>query len=95
MIGADEAETLGLRILAVVLADERLTGAFLVQTGAAPESVRARAGDRDFLAGMLQFTLADERRAATVCGALEVEAATLHHALAALTGEGPYGPNGI
>lgn len=92
MTAADAAETLGLRALAVVLGDARLTGAFLVQTGAAPESVRARAEDRDFLAGVLQFALADERRAATICGALEIEPAALHRALAVLTGEGSGGP---
>jgi hypothetical protein len=57
---AELAETLALRALAFIAADEERLQRFLVSTGTTPDDVRARAADPDFLAGVYDHLLADD-----------------------------------
>ena len=54
------AETLALRALGWIAAEERLAGAFLAASGAAATDLVARAEDPEFLGFVLDFLLADE-----------------------------------
>jgi hypothetical protein len=57
---AEFAETLALRALAFIAADEERLQRFLVSTGTTPDDVRARAVEPDFLAGVYDHLLADD-----------------------------------
>jgi hypothetical protein len=57
----DSAEALALQALAWCLEDDGRRGAFLAATGAAPGDLADLAGDRAFLAGVLQFITQDDR----------------------------------
>jgi len=58
--GAEQAETLALRALAFIAADEERFERFLASSGTTPDDVRQRAADPDFLAGVYDHMLADE-----------------------------------
>lgn len=67
----DRAETVALTALAWLAGDEDLLGVFLGSTGAAPDDLRARAGDPAFLASVLEFLTMDDdwvRRCAEATG---------------------------
>ncbi len=55
-----EAETLALTALADIVADPDLRDRLLALTGMAPEDLRARAGERETLIGVLEFLLGHE-----------------------------------
>jgi Protein of unknown function (DUF3572) len=57
---AEQAETLALRALAFIAADEERFQRFLASSGTTPDDVRRRAADPDFLAGVYDHMLADE-----------------------------------
>ncbi len=57
----EPAETLALRALGWIAADDELAGRFLASAGAAPGDLRSRAGDPEFLGFVLDFLLADEK----------------------------------
>jgi hypothetical protein len=61
------AETLALQALAFVAADDRALQGFQAATGLDGDALRVRAGDRDVLAGVLEFLLNDERRLLLFC----------------------------
>ncbi len=61
------AETLALQALAFVAADDRALQGFQATTGLDGDALRVRAGDRDVLAGVLEFLLNDERRLLLFC----------------------------
>ncbi|MFP5479964.1 MAG: DUF3572 domain-containing protein [Alphaproteobacteria bacterium] len=63
----ESAQTLALRALAWLLADEELTGLFLGATGASPADLRARAQDADFHLAILDFLLMDDRWVVAFC----------------------------
>ncbi|ABS64421.1 conserved hypothetical protein [Parvibaculum lavamentivorans DS-1] len=69
----DQAELLAIRALGHIAADEDLLGDFLALSGLAPDELRARAGDADFLGGVLDYMLADEARLLAFCEAEEVK----------------------
>lgn len=65
------AETHALAILGWIARDDDRIGAFLGQTGTDPADLRARAGDGDFLASLMDFVLSDDQTvlaAAEACG---------------------------
>jgi len=51
----ESAEILSLTALAFIVADERTLKTLLTQTGLTAEEMRAAAGTRGFLAGVLEF----------------------------------------
>lgn len=71
MARQDSAWLLARDALAFVLSDGEVAGAFLAQGGLAAEDLRARAGEPEFLAAVLDFVLAEDGRvldAARACG---------------------------
>jgi hypothetical protein len=56
----EAAETLALRALAWIAAQDDLLPVFLSATGAGEADLRARAGDPDFLAAVLDFLVMDD-----------------------------------
>lgn len=56
----DAAETLALRALGWLVADEERSGVFLGASGLAHDDLRERAGDPEFLASVMDFLLADD-----------------------------------
>lgn len=68
----DEAELLALRALGHIAADDDLLGDFLSLSGLAPDELRARAAEPDFMGGILDFMLADEARLLAFCEAEEI-----------------------
>ncbi|WP_103256836.1 DUF3572 domain-containing protein [Tabrizicola aquatica] len=65
----ESAQTLALRALAWLLADEELTGLFLNATGAGPADLRARALDADFHLAILDFLLMNDDWVVAFCDA--------------------------
>lgn len=56
----EAAETLALRALGWLAGEEALSGVFLGASGLAQDEMRARAGDPEFLAFVLDFLLTDD-----------------------------------
>ena len=56
----ERAETLALRALAWLAADPERLGLFLAESGIGPGELRARAGDRAMLGGVLDHLLSRE-----------------------------------
>jgi hypothetical protein len=83
----EAAEMLAIQALAF-LADEpeRLT-AFLSATGIAIEDLRTAAGETDFLAGVLEHMLADERLLLAFADSAGIDPANIARARNALGGE--------
>jgi hypothetical protein len=61
------AEIVALRALTFLAADSERLERFLALSGVGPEELRERAGDRDFLAGVLDHLLADESLLLAFC----------------------------
>jgi hypothetical protein len=57
----DMAEGLAVQALTFVAAEPERLGRFLAVSGIGPDSLRAAADQPDFLAGVLEYLLADER----------------------------------
>ncbi|AAV95993.1 DUF3572 domain-containing protein [Ruegeria pomeroyi] len=66
-ISADAAETLALQALAWLVTNEELLPVFLGSTGADIGDLRARAGDRQFLASVLDFLTMDDAWVIAFC----------------------------
>lgn len=66
-ISADAAETLALQGLAWLVTNEELLPVFLGSTGADIGDLRARAGDRQFLASVLDFLTMDDAWVIAFC----------------------------
>lgn len=80
------AEDLACAAVAWLAADGEVSAAFLAETGANPQALRAAAKDPAFLAAIVDFILADERWARGFCTAQGITAETLHAARAHLPG---------
>ena len=62
-----QAEIIAIQALGFIAGDARTLDAFVAQTGVQPDEIRAVATEADFLAGVLDFLLADERRVLAFC----------------------------
>lgn len=82
----DAAETLALRALAWLAADEALLGAFLGATGSTPGALRGRAQDPDFLGSVLDFLLTEDAWVTGCAAGLGLPPETLSAARRALPG---------
>lgn len=72
------AQSLALSALSFIVSDSETAGAFLAQSGLDVGDLRARAGDPELLAAVLDFILAEDARvlaAAGACGAAPEELA--------------------
>ncbi len=82
----EPAETLALRALAWIAADDDLMGRFLGASGAAPGDLAAGAADPAFLAAVLEFVLTDDSLVMGFCDAAGYPYAAPLAARAALPG---------
>jgi len=69
---ADAAETLALRALAWVAADEVLLARLVAETGIDAAEMRARADEPEFLGFVLDFLLADEAALLGFCASEDI-----------------------
>lgn len=82
----EEAETVALRALAFVAADERRLRGLLLRSGIDFETLRARADDPAVLAGVLDHLLSDEAAVLAFCEQEGLEPTTPARARALLPG---------
>lgn len=82
----EPAETLALRALAWLLADDELLGRFLSQSGAAPGDLAQGAADPRFLGAVLDFLLTEDALVTGFCDAAGYDYAAPMRARAALPG---------
>lgn len=86
-ISADSAETLALKILGWLVTNDDLLPVFLGATGASEQDLRARAGERVFLASVLDFLMLDDSWVIAFCDANTVPYEMPGQARAVLAGE--------
>lgn len=60
-MGRDEAEALALQALGWLAAQDDLLGVFMGSAGVSSDDLKARAGDPDLLAAVLDFLLMDDQ----------------------------------
>lgn len=84
--GQEFAEILALRALGWIATSEDLLPVFLGATGAAPDALRDRVADPDFLASVLDFLLMDDAWIAGFCDAAGLPYEMPRAARAALPG---------
>ena len=82
----DAAETLALQALGWLAAQPERAGAFLGMAGAAPDELRARASDPEFLGFVLDFLLSDEEALLEFCTDQAIQPDRPMRARAALPG---------
>lgn len=83
---ADAAETLALKALAWLLADDDLLPVFLGSTGASETDLRTRAADPEFLGSVLDFLTMDDAWVMRFCDAENIAYDQPVQARAALPG---------
>jgi hypothetical protein len=66
----DFAETRALEVLGWLIGQEDLLPVFMGATGVAEDDIRARAGEAEFLASVLDFLLMDDRWVIDCAGSL-------------------------
>lgn len=82
----EQAETIALQALSFLAKDEDLLAHFLTSTGLTPQDLRQRFRDPDFLGGVLDAILADDRVLLTFCNATSLSPETLVVARRSLPG---------
>ena len=65
----DRAETIAIKALTFIAADQDLMGAFLAQSGLSPDELRAQLGEPGVLVGVLDFLLMEDERVLAFCAA--------------------------
>ncbi|XDB00161.1 DUF3572 domain-containing protein [Sulfitobacter sp. LCG007] len=85
-LARDAAETLALRVLAWLVAEDDLLPVFLGSTGASESDLRASANDPAFLGAVLDFILMDDAWVIRAADAIGVPADRLAAARGALPG---------
>ncbi|HEY4266067.1 MAG TPA: DUF3572 family protein [Micropepsaceae bacterium] len=85
------AETLALKALAYLAADGDGLIRFLTLTGLEFDDLRARAGNPELLAGVIDFLLSDEALCTGFLAAEDLDSPMLHAARRALPGVAPDG----
>ena len=82
----DEAELLALKALTFLAHSDDDLRRFVTISGIAPADLRARAGDPETLAAVVDFLLADDMRITNFCEAAEIDPRELQAARRALPG---------
>lgn len=82
----EPAQVLALQALAWIAGDEDRLAGFMATTGAAPDDLRARAADPDFLGAVLDFLLMDDQFIIGFCDSQGLPYTTPQAARAALPG---------
>lgn len=86
----DQAETMALSVLGWLAAEPDLMGTFLAQSGLATDDLPTLASDRGFLAGVMDFLMAEDQRVLDVAAALGMRPEDLARAAATLVGPLPH-----
>ena len=73
MMDEDSAQNLALKALIWIAADAERCGHFLGATGAAPNDLRARANEPEFLGFVLDFVLMDDTSVLEFCSEIECQ----------------------
>jgi hypothetical protein len=82
------AEALAIQALQFLAADPERLGHFLALSGIGPEAIRAAAREPNFLAGVLEHILSDERLLLDFAKQAEIEPPTVMRAAATLGAPG-------
>ncbi|SOC39527.1 uncharacterized protein DUF3572 [Rhizobium subbaraonis] len=83
---ANDAESTAVSVLAWLAGEPEHFSRFLSLTGMAPADLRAAAGNRSFLAGLVEFLMGHEPTLMAFCEATETKPETVVRAHTALTG---------
>jgi len=89
MMDPSAAETLALKALGHLVADEDSFTRFLRISGLELDDLRRRAGEPELLAAVVDFVLSDEKLCESFLNAEEIGAQELHSARRALPGTAP------
>jgi len=81
-----EAEILAINALTFLAQSPEDLDRFVTLSGIAPTDLRARAGDPEILAAVLDFMLSDDSRVTGFCEAIAIDPRELHAARRALPG---------
>ncbi|WP_108482963.1 DUF3572 domain-containing protein [Oceaniglobus ichthyenteri] len=84
----ETAETLAVQALGWLAGEDDLLGVFMGATGVGVDDLRARVGDPDFLASVLDFLLMDDAWVVRFCDTVGHPYETVMQARAALPGGG-------
>ncbi|NVP54552.1 DUF3572 domain-containing protein [Mycoplana rhizolycopersici] len=82
----NDAESTAVSVLAWLAGEPEHFSRFLSLTGMAPADLRAAAGNRSFLAGLVEFLMGHEPTLMAFCAATETKPETVVRAHAMLTG---------
>lgn len=82
----EAAEALAVQALAFLAPQPERLGRFLALTGIGPETIRAAASDRNFLAGVIEYVVSDEALLLEFAAYAQVKPAAVVRARAALSG---------
>lgn len=82
----DQAETMALNALGYIASDEDLLGQLCALTGTGAEDFRTEAADPDFLAGVLDFLLMEDKRLLGFCESADIRPEEPKRARQALPG---------
>ena len=82
----EQAETLALKAVHFILADDNLQQGFLATSGVAPEEFKSQLNNPDFLGGVLDFLLGNEEQLIKFCEEYEIDPAEPAHFRQALPG---------
>lgn len=85
-LSTNQAAVIGLEALAFLLRVPDRTGQFIDQTGTLAGEFRARAGEPDFLASVLDFFLTNEELLTGFCSASATDVRAVHMARHVLGG---------
>ncbi len=69
----DQAETIALKAIHFILADDDLQQGFLATSGVSPGEFKDMIGDPEFLGGVLDFLLGNEEQLIAFCEINEIE----------------------
>jgi hypothetical protein len=82
----DEAEILAINALTFLAHSPEDLDRFVTLSGIMPQDLRARAGDPEILAAVLDFMLSDDSRVTAFCEEVGIDPRDLHAARRALPG---------
>jgi hypothetical protein len=85
-IAREAAEALAIQALTFIAGDGERLGRFLAATGIGPAEIRRAAGEPEFLAGVLDYLVTDEKLLTDFSAATEIDPVAVAQARAELGG---------
>jgi len=89
-VAPEYAETVALRALAWLMAEDDQRGAFINLSGLSPDDLRARAGTSEILLAVVDFVLGDDARVVAFCDSAGLRYDALMSVRSALPGGAEY-----